>query len=334
MVYLRNIVRGAAIFVTCVLVMCSYNVSKAQSGASAPTFDVAGFFQQQLIFDQTPDSPTRFYIHRARLGVTGTITENISINLIGGYSEPPDNTPRLVNGFVDFDIHPLLQLRAGQFLLPFGLESPEPIFLNPAIERSLATRRLNTFTMFRDVGVQASGRNSSFNYAAAVVNGAGANNLEETEPKDVMGRVGIMLLEELELGLSGHLGRYQPDPLSDNDESRQRAGVDISYEGDPVFVRGEYILRQDEQPGGNSMKMNGGHLLAGYQVTENLEAIARFEYYEPNTDMDDDTLTAFTIGASYYFIENTRLSVNYDIRDDQLNPDLGNLLVVQMQVAL
>ncbi len=109
----------------------------------------------------------------------GTITDRITVNLIGGYVEPPNNTPRLVNAFIDFDIHPLLQLRTGQFLLPFGIEGPQPIFLNPSIERSNAIRRLNTFSMFRDVGIQISGHYSIFDYAVALVNGKGANQPEQ-----------------------------------------------------------------------------------------------------------------------------------------------------------
>lgn len=310
-----------------------------KSDKELPSFMVGGFLQQQFILDETPNSPARFSIHRARLGVKGTITDQISINLIGGYAEPPDNTPRLVNAFVDFDIHPLLQLRTGQFLLPFGLEGPEPIFLNPAIERSYAVRRLNTFTMFRDVGVQLSGHYSVFNYAVAVVNGVGANQSEQIDPKDVMGRVGFTMAENLEIGISGHVGQYQPDASPDDFESRYRAGADVSYEGKKYFVRGEYILRfdDDDQVGGrNGRKMQGGYLLGGYKFTEMLETVARYDYFDPDTDSssDDDYLTAYTLGVNYYFVGNTRLSVNYDFRDDRSNSNLGNMLTLQMQVTL
>ncbi len=301
---------------------------------SYPSYKIGGFLQQQFITDQTAGSADRFTIHRARIGVSGDITERIKVNFIGGYAEPPNNTPRLVNAFVDFDLHPLLQLRAGQFLLPFGLEGPEPIILNPAIERSTAIRRLNTFTMFRDIGVQVSGQRSIFSYAAAVVNGAGANQTDQADPKDLMGRFGIRLADDLSVGASGHMGEYQPDPASGDHQSRYRFGLDISYTGNPLFLRGEYIHRQDDLGGGNSVKMNGGYLLGGYKVTDDLQAIARIEYFEPGTAADDEKFTGFTLGANYYFEGHTRLSVNYEVREDELNPALGNMLTVQMQVAL
>jgi hypothetical protein len=268
------------------------------------------------------------------VGAVGTLTDKISVNLIGGFVEPPDRNPALVNAFIDFDIHPLFQVRTGQFLLPFGLEGPEPIFLNPAIERTMAIRRLNTFRMFRDAGVQVGGRGSVFNYKIAVVNGKGANQTEEFNPKDVMGRVGITPFEYFEIGGSLHFGKYQPVATSEDHEDRFRAGIDISYSGDPVFLRGEYILREDDFGNENSLNMNGGYLLGGFKFSDQFQGIARYEFFIPNKDQDDNELTAITIGANYYFVGNTRISVNYEIRDDKLNPDFGNLLTVQMQVTL
>lgn len=315
------------------------NIIQAQGSGEAPdqtlpSFSFGGFLQQQFVADQNPDSPARFSIHRARVGVTGSVTEHITVNLIGGYSEPPANTPRLVNAFIDFDIHPLLQVRTGQFLLPFGLEGPQPIFLNPAIERTRAIRRMNTFTMFRDIGIQVSGSKSMLSYAFAFVNGAGANNTEQIEPKDVMGRVGLSLTDALQIGLSGHLGHYQPNPASTDHQSRTRAGIDVSYRSEPLFLRGEYLWRKDDQLSGDELSMNGGYVLAGYRFLENLETIARYEYFEPDTSSGDDHLNVFTIGANYYFLGNTRLSVNYEIIEDRLNSGLGNTLTFQMQLTL
>ncbi|MDR8391676.1 OprO/OprP family phosphate-selective porin [Aliifodinibius sp. S!AR15-10] len=260
--------------------MVAQSVTDEQKRAF-PSLKFGGFLQQQFIADDAPNSPARFAIHRARVGVVGDITDRISINLVGGYAEPPNNTPRLVNAFIDFDIDPLLQIRTGQFLLPFGLEGPQPIFLNPSIERSNAIRRLSTFTMFRDVGIRVSGRHSIVNYAVAFVNGEGANQTEQFDPKDLMGRVGVNLADNFELGISGHLGQYRPNSSLDNHEARYKVGADVNYKGNPVFLRSEYIFRQDELSTGNSREMHGGYLLGGYKFSENLEAIARYEYYDP-----------------------------------------------------
>lgn len=334
--YFRSMAIRSLIFF--MLLTCYSNVLFGQSNssdeASLPAFKFGGFLQQQFVADQTEGAAEQFLIKRARVGAVGTLTDRISVNLIGGFVEPPDRTPALVNAFIDFDIHPLFQVRTGQFLLPFGLEGPEPIFLNPAIERTLTIRRLNTFRMFRDMGIQIGGRSSIFNYKIALVNGKGANQAEEFDPKDIMGRIGITPVQNFEIGGSLHFGKYQPVTVSEDHEDRFRAGVDVSYTGNPVFFRGEYIIREDDFGNGNSLKMNGGYLLGGYKFLDQLQGIARYEFFIPNTEIDDNELTAITIGANYYFVGNTRISVNYEIRDDKLNPDVENLFTVQMQVTL
>lgn len=299
-----------------------------------PSYNVRGFVQQQFIDDQTPGVPAGFSIYRARIGIAGNITDQLSINLIGGFVEPPQRTPRLVNAFVDYRLSDFLTIRAGQFLLPFGLEGPEVITFNPAIERSMAIRRLNTFNMFRDVGVQLRGNWSRLNYAAAIINGTGANQAAQLNPKDMIGRIGLKLSDNLEIGISGHTGKYHLAGNPDSEESRNRFGLDIHYTGNPFFFRGEFITRKDELPDNEHITMNGGYLLAGFYLTDQIESIIRYDYFKPNTDLDDNLLIGYTIGANYYITGRNRLSINYEIRDNDLNPEFGNLLTLQLQVVL
>ena len=299
-----------------------------------PSYSLFGFVQQQYVADRTPNTPAGFSIHRARLGVTGSITDNLRVRILGGFVEPPQNNPQLLHAHMDYRINPLLTIRAGQFLLPFGIEGFEGIPLNPAIERSIAVRRLNTFRMFSDIGVQASGNLSRINYAVALVNGTGANQAEQMNLKDVIGRVGIELADNFEIGLSGHAGNYQPAQDPDNDQARYRAGIDMEYSGDPLFFRGEFITRNDHQPDSETITMNGGYFLGGLAITDRLEGVTRFEYFTPNTDANDNRYVGYTVGANYYFVGRTRLSVNYEFRDDEMNRDIGNMLTVQMQIVL
>lgn len=77
-----------------------------------------------------------------------------------------------------------------------------------------------------------------------------------------------------------------------------------------------------------------GYLLGLYKFIDQFQGIARYEFFTSNTDGEDNELTSTILGVSYYFVGNTRISLNYEIRDDKLNPDLRNLLTVQMQVTL
>ncbi|TVR15035.1 MAG: hypothetical protein EA391_11695 [Balneolaceae bacterium] len=325
-----------SLIAVCLMTIASTAIGQnsADKEPTFPGYDIRGFVQQQFFYDEMPGVPAQFTMYRARVGVDGALAERIRVNVTGGFVEPPQNTPRLVQAFMDYRVNNYITLRAGQFLIPFGLEGPEVITLNPAIERSLAIRRLNTFSLFRDVGVQAGGNISRFNYAIAIVNGTGGNQPEQMNPKDITGRFGFQLSENFEAGISGHFGNYYPNQEDESYESRYRLGIDLNFTGDPFFVRGEYIQRTDNLPNSSEIKMYGGYLLAGYSLSQRLEGITRYEFYKPNSDLDDNLLQAYTIGANYYFVRRTRLSVNYEFRNNELNPDFGNLFTVQLQVVL
>ncbi len=302
-----------------------------------PSYRVTGFMQQTFTYEQDSDAPAAFSIHRARVGVAGRVTDRISVNIVAGALEPLGRNPQLVNGFVDFDVHPMLRIRTGQFLVPFGLEGPEAIFMNPAIERSLTIRRMNMFRMFRDVGVQFSGSQEGFTYAIAIINGTGANVAERIDMKDLIGRFGYHAGEFLSLGFSFHVGRV---PLPATEPDRYGLGADMTYRRDDVLLRGEYIARKEEQTTGGDRNQHGGYLLAGYTLNGSWQPILRYEMHMPDTshDFSDTGLSILTVGLNYYFQRQNRVSVNYEFRNDRRSGHAsvvpGNLLTVQMQVVL
>lgn len=302
------------------------------SNPDYPIHSISGFFKNTLEYDDFDDNPLGFDIWLARVGVNTQLTDRISANVTGGWVEPPDNNPQLVNAFVDFHVHEQLRLRAGQFLLPFGLEGPEPIIFNPLYNRSLTVRTTNPFRMFRDLAVQASGDFGMINYAAAISNGTGANIAEQIDPKDLIGRAGLVPSEGLEFGASFHIGRYQPAG-SDDDFQRVRIGADASYEQDPYVIRAEYIYRQDDQPDG-SLTQQGGYLLGGYHLTDDWQIVSRFEALDPNTDADDSEIIAWSAAVNYYFVRQTRFTLNYEHRDYQGLGESGSILTAEIQVQL
>ena len=296
-----------------------------------PQIKLTGFTQLQFLSDESAGIDDEFKVHRARAGVTGRLNEDIGYNLIFGAVEPPDRDPHLVNAYADFDYIPGVKIRVGQFLVPFGLEGPETIYFNPAIERSTAVRRLNPFNIFRDAGIQASSKFEKFNYALAVVNGSGANISENNDYKDVLGRFGFTPLEALSLGLSGHWGKYVGDSVENLD--RFRLGTDFEYLKNPIRARGEFIWREDEQVSGAYIDKWGWYILGGYRFFQKLEGILRYEEFDPNTDANYDRLDITTLGLNYYFIGNTRLSVNYEFRNDDADADIDNFFTAQLQIV-
>ena len=305
-------------------------ISGGEGQTSYPDLTPAGFLQTHFSADDVADNPANFSIHRARMGFTGNLSENIRLNLIIGATEPPNNTPALVNAFADFTLDPLFNLRAGQFFAPFGLEGPEPITRNPAIERAFSTRRMNPFTMFRDIGVMAYGEHSIFSYSVAVMNGNGANVPEGSNSKEIVGRVDIEALDNLMAGISAHLGTYKASAF--DRLARQRWGFHAEYLQSPIQLRGEFFVRDREITPDNRAQTTGGYLLAKYEISEKWEAIGRYDHFGPENE--GDPYQGFTLGPNYQIGKNTQLSLNGILYTPVNDDAMQYLLNIQLQMVL
>ncbi|MFO8053990.1 MAG: porin [Bacteroidales bacterium] len=303
--------------------------SDSSDQSSYPDFQPAGFLQTHFSADDKADNPSGFSIHRARFGFTGNISKNIRLSLIAGAVEPPENTPALVNAFAGFTIHPLFNLRIGQFLVPFGLEGPEAIIKNPAIERAFSTRRMNRFRMFRDIGMMAYGKHSFVNYSVAVVNGNGANVTEKLDQKDVLGRLDFTLTEGLISGFSGHLGTLKD---TTGRLSQQRWAAHVEYKNNPLHLRGEIILHDQEIVPESWKHSAGGYLLSNYKIADKWEAIGRYDYLKPHAR--ENIYQGVTLGTNYLLSGLSRLSVNGTAYTKDDGNTIHYMLNVQMQLVL
>lgn len=297
---------------------------------SYPDLTPAGFLQTHFNADDVSGNPASFSIHRARLGLKGQMSENIRFNFIIGATEPPANAPALVNAFADFTIDPLFNLRAGQFFAPFGLEGPEPITQNPAIERAFSTRNMNPFRMFRDIGLMAYGKHSLFRYSLAIMNGGGANVMESFNPKDIVGRIDIAPVENLKTGVSAHIGSYNTGAF--NKLFRQRYGIHAQYQQSPVLARGEIFIRDRKIPVNDRDQSIGGYVLGKYGITEKWEAIGRYDYFSP--EGGGDPYLGFTLGPNYQIAPNTQLSLNGILYTPVNDDAMQSSLTIQLQMVL
>jgi len=312
---------------------------QAQEGGEDPTKEEqtndpglkpTGFLQTHFSADDIPGSAASFSIHRARFGFKGQLSENIKLNLVMGATEPPNNTPALVNAFADFTIDPLFNLRAGQFFAPFGLEGPEPITQNPAIERAFSTRRMNPFRMFRDIGVMAYGSHGSLHYSVAIINGSGANVAENFNAKDLVARIEYAPAQNLKAGLSAHLGTFETGTFSDR--SRQRWGLHAEYDSSPLLIRGEFFFRNREVVPDDRQLSTGGYLLGRYAIDGQWSVIGRYDAF--NMEGGGDPYQGLTLGPNYQVGPKTQLSVNgifyTPVNDDAMQTALS----VQLQMVL
>jgi len=137
-----------------------------------------------------------FTFRRVRFGFATTLFEDFALRV--EIDATGDAT--LADGYVDYHHSDGVQLRAGQFKVPFSLDELTSSLFFDLQERSLLTNLAHN----RDRGVMVYGRPRPWlTYALGVFNGAGVN-VNDTEPtdegKDVAARLTANLASPLGLG--------------------------------------------------------------------------------------------------------------------------------------
>lgn len=107
-----------------------------------------------------------FLLRRARIILQGTVYHNFDYNLTPEFA---GNSPQILDAYLNYRPLPELQLEAGKFKPPVGLEALQTdttLFFN---ERSLAS----DLAPYRDIGAELHGDvfKGAFSYAAGIFNG-------------------------------------------------------------------------------------------------------------------------------------------------------------------
>lgn len=103
-------------------------------------------------------------------------------------------SPALQTGYLEFAFLPELQLRAGQFKVPFSLEELTSSRFIDFVERSL----INELAPARDVGIMVHGSlmKGVASYSLGGFNGSGQNTADNNPDKDLAGRFVLVPFKE------------------------------------------------------------------------------------------------------------------------------------------
>jgi phosphate-selective porin OprO and OprP len=162
-----------------------------------------------------------FLLRRARPIIEGTIYRDFDFNLTPDFGSGANGvtaapTPQIYDAYLNYRYIPELQLRAGKFKSPVGLEQLQSDVNTAFNERALVTDLVPT----RDLGVALHGQilGEVVNYTAGIFNGVGDARLATTsdfeDDKDFEGRLfveplrraDIPALRRLGLGVGGSYG--------------------------------------------------------------------------------------------------------------------------------
>lgn len=316
--------------------------------AKNPTLTLGGFIQAQADVGDRGDSRfsndnDRFYLRRARLSATGKFQEEfdfrLEMDLAGSLSNTSSLRAQMTDGYITWTRHAEANVRVGQFKTPFGFEQIYSDTRLHTIERSLPNDRL---TLSRQIGAQVGGDflEKRLSYALGAFNGNSVNNNFNDDDRFVtIGRlVGVPWKGKLGstsanwvVSVDGYSSQDANVPLSDLgidstpatpdrdgifSGKRRGLGADTQLLAGRFEFWAEYLSTRFEPDSGlpqPSFDADGGYVQASYFfVPDRVQAVLKYETFDPNTDRDEDETNTVTAGANYFFKgHDLKLMLNY-----------------------
>tara|TARA_R110002072_G_scaffold1130_3_gene9399 strand:+ start:2991 stop:4085 length:1095 start_codon:yes stop_codon:yes gene_type:complete len=323
---------------------------KVKTSDKKASFQVGGRIQYDYNYSEKngKNDESDFDVRRARLFVKGHLGEwayKSQFNL----GENGDSSSGTVEdlyiqykGWGD-----AAKLTVGRAKEPFGLEQLTSSKDISVLERSALTER---FTPGRNEGLQLSGKNGQFNYAAGIYEGGSVGDGKGDDEARQLAFTGrVVFAPVTEKGNVVHFGLAYTD-RGNNSELESALGFEAAAVMGAFHVQTEYFNGDTLSEGG----IDGYYLQAGWIVTGESrpykdgkfkrvkpmaasgawEVVARYETGDGDfgdVELSETDASAYTVGLNWYATNNARLGVNYTVGDSEVNSDDGNELRARIQ---
>ncbi len=334
---------------------------KQKGGLEMPR--ISGFVQgmyQANLSDEGELKDNTLRMRRVRLSVDGNLSKTVSYKIQGDFTR----SPMLVDAFIKYKPCREFAIQVGQFKTPFTIESPiNPVNLE-IFDYGEAVQQLGGYkdvcgvgALGRDLGVMATGslfpvegeegyKYSIVDYSIGVFNGNGANNLDNNNRKDLVGRLEVHPgLKALTLSGSYYYGMYRNTTVEDEIAAngvargktvfpngvRNRWAAGIQYNDDKLVLRGEYISGQtdckigglDEQ--GDALILDqilnskGYYAVASYNFaigkdkSQRLMPVLRYEHFDQVNSALLENTNWYTVGINYWPLKSVNCKLDYSL---------------------
>ena len=330
---------------------------KQKGGLEMPK--ISGFVQgmyQANLSDKGDLLDNTLRMRRVRLSVNGNLSKTVSYKIQGDFTR----SPMLVDAFIKYKPCREFAIQLGQFKTPFTLESPiNPVNLEifdygESVQQLVGYKDVcGVGALGRDLGLMATGslfpvenangyQYSIVDYAVGVFNGNGANQLDNNNRKDIVGRLEVHPgLKDLTLSGSYYYGKYLKN--EDYNGVRNRWSTGVQYNDGNLVIRGEYLSGNTGYQGfegegaPNQFNSKGYYAVAGYNFKfgkegkeQKLMPVLRYEHFEQQTGVfgahtadrviymltvDLAPTRYSTVGINYWPIKSVNFKLDYSLID-------------------
>jgi len=327
-------------------------LSVGKEGVFQPGLLAQGWF----ILDHADATTSTFRLRRAELSVKGEIVpkqvgyaimidpakvrEFNTVTVSGPMGDvkvrQPVTAVSVLQDFFITYISKYADASIGQFKIPVsweGYNSSSKIILP---ERALVS---SAFGDKRDLGLRIAKTFPKWGYSFGLFNGAGLNNLDDNDQKDIALRLEVYPVKGLTIAGVTYDSLFQRELAA----SKDRWEGDVRYEHGPYLVQAEYIRARD---GGVSARVTGqgAYLALGYTIEDkalgsgSLQPVVRVGFFDSDVDNDvpatgADEVVHYDVGVNYYLRgHEMKLQGSYQ-RQQFDDKTANNQVIVAAQVA-
>ena len=301
---------------------------------------LSGYLQGGYRWDQNAEPSNTFYLHRARLSITGDAAKDkidyrLQVDMAG--------SPKICDLYFRYKPLKELNLELGQFKIPFSYENencgPTTVeFIEYSYITTYLARNNGAYDGIngatgRDIGFQLYGNiferegYSILRYNVGVFNGSGINVKDHNSSKDFIARLIVTPFKGFSVSGSYMYAETKFD--GKNYMRSPRFALGAWYEDGTWIARSEYVHANFDNTCTDSF-----YALAGYNFKQPWSLYARYEFIKDNANiMDKDRIQ---IGTAYKPFKFLRLQANLNYEINNLAPtphrnSLGfNLLATAM----
>ncbi|MBC8172641.1 MAG: hypothetical protein H7X71_01935 [Chitinophagales bacterium] len=314
---------------------------KIQYIIAAKQLKLTGYTQPRFQYFQDTTKISTFDIRRARLALTGNMTDKIEYRFFAefGGSVPP----QLLEAIFTYKADDRLKVAVGQMLVPLGNDIIASETKMESVNRVVLSEVLGARGQdvignqnARDIGLSVAGtfkrkdEADFFKYTIGVFNGTGINKLDNNQDKAIAGRMLISPVKNLWAGGSYYNGSSRWGDDVTIDKNRDRYAFELEYKWKTLILRSEYMAGQDD-----TINRYGYYVqLIGDIIPKKIQLSGRFEFFDFNEAVVDDGIYLYTITPSYLWGDNAKVQFGYDIvMEESTEQKKNNVFQAQFQLA-
>lgn len=309
----------------------------APAKPATPTVSLTGYVQMRYELNEARKPNSDFYLRRARLRLLANPTPWAS-----AFIQLEGNTAGVEarDVFLDLKTKSGEFLRAGQFIVPFGLDTTDLPHERIVPEMARTTEVLLNGALYDRgayIGKAATSPRGGPGFFVGTINGAGINKRDNNGTKDVVARV-VQPFTWGSLGISGYSGRSTrtlvtgkdaagKDITADVTTPKERLGLEALAHFGGLELRGEWLRGRDYGA------MTQGGYLTGIYRPKGSKGIPflRFDTHDPNVRGAKDYFSRWTLGYAYQMAPLTRLTFTQEFIHDSATKTGDNVTTFQIQ---